>query len=969
MCQPLSRLLALVFSLFLVVAGAQAAKPIIDLKGTWRFQADPADKGISERWFSAKLRETIKLPGSMLENGKGDPVTLQTKWTGSIYDSSWYFNPRMEKFRRADNLKFPFWLTPDKHYVGAAWYQKEVNIPKSWKGQRISLYLERPHTETRVWVDDKEIGMENSMVVAHEFDLSAALSPGKHVITLRIDNRIKEINVGKDSHSLTDHTQGNWNGVVGKLELQATAPIWLDDVQVYPDIARKMAKVKMTVHSSLEKPVTGNITLNANSFNTSVKQQVKPLTAPFTLEGTKITLELEYPMGDNIQTWDEFDPALYRLTANLSTSTGLQSEKNVQFGMRDFGIDGTRFSINGRPIHLRGTVENCQFPLTGYAPMDVAGWERVFKIAKKYGLNHMRFHSYCPPEAAFVAADLVGFYLQPEGPSWCNHGTSLGDGKPVDQFIYEETDRMAKVYGNYASFCMLAYGNEPAGRNQAKYLAEFIKYWQAKDTRRKYTGASVGMSWPLVPENEFMVKSGPRNLPWDKRPASTENYRAKIADFNVPYLAHEMGQWCAFPNFKEIKKYTGVYKAKNFELFQEDLADRGMADLGERFLMASGKLQVLSYKNEMEMSLRTPGAAGFQLLSLNDYSGQGTALVGLLDAFWEEKGYLNEQEFTRFCNQTVPLARLPKFVYRNNETLQAEVELYHFGKAPLTKAKTSWTLTDEKGKKIASGAFEPKDVPIGSNFALGSINTALASIQKASKLTLTVSLDGTLFGNDWEIWVYPANLPDTRSNDIHFTTALDAKAEEVLKAGGSVFLQAAGKIEKGKEVVQHFAPVFWNTSWFKMRPPHTLGIVVDPKAPAFADFPTDYHSNLQWWEILNRAQVMNLEDFPASFRPLVQPIDTWFLNRKLGLLLETKVGDGKLMLCSADLTSDAENRPVAQQLLHSLTQYMQSDRFNPKETVNLSVIQALFTTPSRDTFKAYSNDSPDELKTKAQLKH
>ncbi|WP_266366995.1 exo-beta-1,4-galactosidase [Tellurirhabdus rosea] len=952
--------------LFLLLISAKTlAGPIIDLKGTWRFRTDPADKGIPERWFATRLPETIKLPGSMLENGKGDPVTLQTKWTGSIYDSSWYFNPRMEKYRRPDNLKFPFWLTPDKYYAGAAWYQKDVTIPQNWRGKRVVLFLERSHTETRVWVDQQEIGKQNSLSVAHEYDLTAALSPGKHTLTIRIDNRLEVINVGKDSHSVTDHTQGNWNGIVGRLELRATEPVWFEDVQVYPDLTRKSARVKMTLHNTTGKPVLGRIQVAAVSFNSSVKQSVKPLTIEYGMEGKEAVVEADYPMGEAPLLWDEFNPALYRLTASLTTADQRKEARTVTFGMREFGIRGTRFTLNGREIFLRGTVENCQFPLTGYAPMDVAGWERVFRIAKRYGLNHMRYHSFCPPEAAFVAADLVGFYLQPEGPSWANHGTSLGDGRPVDQYIYDETARMAKAYGNYASFVMLAYGNEPAGRNQVKYLTEFVHYWQKKDPRRKYTGASVGNSWPLVPENEFMVKAGARNLPWDKRPESTGDYRDKIEPFKVPYVAHELGQWCVFPNFREISKYRGVYKAKNFELFREDLADRGMGEQGHDFLMASGKLQLLSYKNEIERALRTPGMAGFQLLSLNDYSGQGTALVGLLDAFWEEKGYVTEKEFARFCAPTVPLARLPKFVFQSNESLHAELELSHFGNVPIPSAVTRWTLTDEAGKALAQGSFGPKPLAIGSNVRVGEINVPLSGVQKATRLKLTVSVAGTKAANDWEIWVYPTTVAAEPTN-VLITTSLDEKAEQTLKSGGCVLLLAAGKIEKGKEVAQHFLPAFWNTSWFKMRPPHTLGILLNPKHPAFADFPTDYHSNLQWWELVNRTQVMNLEDFPAHFRPLVQPIDTWFLNRRLGLVLEANVGGGRLVVSSADLSSDLENRPAARQLRQSLLNYMASEAFRPKGEVAASVIRALFTEPSRDTYKPFTKDAPDELKVKNQ---
>lgn len=939
----------------------------ISLQGKWRFKIDAADVGIKENWFKTILPESVNLPGSMAENFKGDEITLKTKWTGSIYDSSWFYNPRLEKFRAEGNIKIPFWLTPAKHYTGAAWYQKEVNIPANWKGQRVVLSLEYPHSETRVWIDNEELGEpQYSFVVSQNFELPVNLKPGRHILTMRIDNAIKAINVGQDSHSLTDHTQGNWNGVVGKMELIAGAPVYFEDIQVYPDLKKKSSKVKIQLKSSIAKAVSGKITLWAKSFNTKTVLQVMPVRAEFKIDNGIGSLEIELPMGDKIVTWDEFDPALYRLTAQLETSDGLKNEKQLQFGMREFKAVGRHFEINGRPVFLRGTVNNCEFPLTGYPAMDVASWLRIFRISRAHGLNHMRFHSWCPPEAAFIAADQIGFYLQPEGPSWANHGSSIGDGKPIDRFIYEETDRIAKNYGNYASFCMLAYGNEPRGK-QVEYLTKFNNYWKAKDSRRLYTGASVGGSWPVIPNNEFMVRAGARGLDWGRRPESISDYSKQIAQFSVPFVAHEMGQYCAFPNFKEIKKYTGVYRAKNFELFQEDLKDQGMADQAEAFLMASGKLQALCYKNEIEKALRTPGYSGFQLLSLNDYPGQGTALVGVLDAFWDEKGYITAKEFKRFCNSTVPLAALPKFVYQNNETLTAAIEVAHYGKSPISNARLSWSIKDEAGHVIGKGTFEPKTLDITNGIKVGDIRFSLANVKKASHLKLEVLIEGTSFVNDWDFWVYPAELPQYKT-DFYYCTTLDEQAKKILDEGGNVFLNAAGKVVKGKEVVQTFLPVFWNTSWFKMRPPHTLGFVCDPKHPAFAEFPTSYHSDMQWWEIVNKTQVMNLEDFPVGFKPIVQPIDTWFLNRRLAMIFEAKVASGRLLVSSADLAPGKDRSPASKQLFFSLQRYMQSDKFAPKSELKFETVKDLFESPSREMFDTHTKDSPDELKPKTGTK-
>src|SRR6185437_13150398 len=325
----------------------------------------------------------------------------------------------------------------------------------------------------------------------------------------------------------------------------------------------------------------------------------------------------------------------------------------------------------------------------------------------------------------------------------------------------------------------------------------------------------------------------------------------------------------------EITYYTGVYKEKNFELFRDLLRDQGMGDEARSFLMASGKLQALCYKAEIEKSLRTKGSAGFQLLCLTDYSGQGTALVGVLNALWQEKGYVTAAEFRRFCGPTVPLARMPRFVYTNEDTLLASVELYHYGAKPLDRAVIEWVVKDDHGGAVASGKFAPMDVPTGGVFPVGEIKVPLGMIRNATHLRLWVRVKNSLYTNDWDCWVYPARLP-AAPGGVYYCTALDETARSVLQRGGKVFLNAAGRIVKGKEIVQHFTPVFWNTSWFKMRPPHTLGILLDPKHPAFADFPTSYHSDYQWWDILDKAQVMHLEDFPPGFRPLVQPIDTWF---------------------------------------------------------------------------------------------
>lgn len=949
-----------VLALYLLLACCVLkAQKSIDLSGEWGFSMDRLDKGEKERWFSRLPDDRINLPSSMPEKLKGDEVTAATQWTGSLYDSSYYYNPYMEKYRKEGNIKFPFFLTPDRHYVGVAWYQKEVDIPDGWKGERIVLFLERPHIETTVWINGCKAGTQNSLCVPHEYDITRYVRPGKCRIAIRVDNRIKDINVGPDSHSITDQTQGNWNGIVGRICLQTTPRTYFEDIQVYPEPEQRLARVKIVVKGSGDAMVK----LSARSFNTDKMHSVPPVRQEVKVKNGSAETEILLPMGEDMLLWDEFDPALYKLTAELTA--GKKTDiKEVQFGMRRFEIKGKWFYVNGRKTMLRGTVENCCFPLTGYPPMDVESWERVFRICRNYGLNHIRFHSYCPPEAAFQAADLVGLYLQPEGPSWPNHGPKLGLGQPIDNYLMDETIALTKKYGNYASYCMLACGNEPSGR-WVEWVTRFVGYWEKNDPRRVYTGASVGNGWQWQPRNQYHVKAGARGLTWSKQqPSTRDDYRFqnRIDTVKQPYVSHETGQWCAFPNFNEIRKYTGVNKAKNFEIFRDILADNHMSSQAHQFMMASGKLQALCYKYEIEKTLRTPDYAGFQLLALNDYSGQGTALVGVLDVFFEEKGYIDAAEWRRFCSPTVPLMRTNKFVYNSSETFKADIEIAHFGREILKQAKVLYSIRDEFGKIYAHGTLAVTDIPIGNMNRTGSVEFPLGTINSAKKLNLEVCIEGTEAINNWDFWVYPATV-EIVGGDIYTTDTLDAKALQILQEGGNVLITAAGKVSYGKEVVQQFTPVFWNTSWFKMRPPHTTGILVNPKHPLFRHFPTEYHSNLQWWELLNRAQVMQFTNFPAAFQPTIQSIDTWFINRKIGMLFEANVLNGKVIMTSMDITTDPDQRIVAHQMHKAILDYMNSDQFRPQFTVTPQQISDLFIKVA-GTVKSYTNESPDELKPK-----
>jgi hypothetical protein len=921
----------------------------LSLAGEWKFRIDSLDQGIENKWYNDLAIETVKLPGSMAENGKGDEVTLKTDWTGEIVDRSYFTDKKYERYRQQGNIKIPFWLKPVKYYKGVAWYQKEVDLPTGWNGKHIVLFLERPHWETTVYVNGKKAGTENSLAVAHQFDITDLLISGKNKISIRIDNRVV-IPVGINSHSISDHTQSNWNGIVGDISLRATSKVFIREVRIYPDLQGKKAKIIVALSNKSEARFKGEVNIKCEGFNSGQSQKLKNLTVAANTDSNELQLVIDYPMGDKIELWSEYKPSLYKLSVNLKGAKGEELDSRTEdFGMRDFKTSGTRFEVNGQQIFLRGTLECCIFPLTGYPPTDVISWTKVLQTFKDYGLNTVRFHSWCPPEAAFIAADKLGIYFQIECSSWANSGTSIGDGGSIDDFIYKEGDRILSAYGNHPSFCMLAYGNEPAGKNQNAYLGKLLTYWKAKDNRRVYTS---GAGWPVIPENDYNLTSEPRIQRWgeglqsiiNKEPPQTMfDYHDIISKFTIPTVSHEIGQWCVYPDFKEISKYTGVLKPTNFEIFRESLIENSMGDQAEDFLMASGKLQALCYKADIEAALRTPGFAGFHLLQLHDFPGQGTALVGILNPFFESKGYITPEEFRMFCNETVPLIRMKKLVYNNNEVFKASVEIAHFGEKPLQKAEIICQVTNENGEIIRKEIFTKDRIEIGNCSEIGLYQMDLSDLMKAQKLTLEVLLKDTPYKNRWDFWVYPA-IGEVKNGKVLVTDKLDVNAENKLKNGGSVLLLTYGKVgkEKGAQVAIGFSTVFWNTAWTNNQPPHTLGILCDPRNPVFNDFPTEFHSNWQWWDPVSHSQAMIIDGFPLNLKPLIQPIDTWFENRRLALAFEAKTNGGKLIVCSIDLKNISEERISSKQLYISILNYMNSENFNPQVEVDMSKVKELF---------------------------
>ncbi|MBN2785719.1 MAG: hypothetical protein JXR25_12925, partial [Pontiellaceae bacterium] len=739
----------------------------LDISGEWSFALDRDNVGVAEKWFNRELADTIQLPGSLQEQGYGDAPSIDTPWLGTLHDQYWYLRAPYKKYASPDNFKIPYWLQPARHYVGTAWYSRSFEIPADWNGKRVELYLERVHWSSTVWVDGKKVGYDECLSAPHQYELGS-LKPGKHTLSIRVDNRMLKT-IRADAHSITDSTQTDWNGIIGRMELIATSPVYIADAKVFSDIDQKTVTFKVKIGN--KSGASGKGLLSVDGIEKDVL---------WTTDGGESEITVQMP--EDTQLWDEFTPVLYPFTLTLS-GADVQDEKSFKIGLRKAESRDARFYLNGRRAFFRGTHEGCTFPMTGYPPTDVASWKKVLQVVKDYGLNHVRFHSYCPPEAAFTAADELGIYLQPECSNWGQYGS---EKEELLAWLERETEQLIDAFGNHPSFVMLASGNEPAGSWQEPLL-NWTRRWKETDGRFLYapqSGNWFGTRPGPVPYIDFLdtKRIGTYMFRGDKG-WHGRDFAGSLDGVNYPVISHETGQWCAFPDFTEIEKYTGFLKAENFEIFRESLTEKGLLDQSDDFLQASGAFQLECYKQEIEAQSRTANMGGFQLLDLHDYPGQGTALVGLLNVFWESKGYVTPEQFRRFCDVTVPLVRMDKYVYRTDETLSVPVEISHFGTEPIHGAVPYWTVSDET-RVVVSGGLDVLDIPIDNGTSMGNLSVDLGSLVPNKKYVLTIGIKG-ICENDWEFWVYPSEAAIVPVGDVVVTRSFD-EVIDALNAGGNV---------------------------------------------------------------------------------------------------------------------------------------------------------------------------------------
>lgn len=855
----------LIACLGLVSLGLQAQS--VSLAGEWNVELGKSGSAFakSKRAFQGEVKRAI-LPGTIDTNhlGFAPKDTMETTHLTRLYA-----------------------------YKGAARYSRTINIPKDWKKKPVELFLERTRP-TWVYVDGELVDSCSFISTPQRYLLPKKVKRGKHLLEIVVDNgRGVPEQVYGSSHAYTEDTQTNWNGIIGRIELQLAS---FTDCKSTETLAGAISSRSVASPSALQMP--------------------------------------------------DF--------------------------AKDFHIEGAHFYANGHRIFLRGKHDAAVWPLTGHVEMGVEGWMKYLGTCKEYGINHVRFHSWCPPEAAFVAADSLGIYLQPELPFW---GSFDKKDERLIAFLHQEGVNILREYGHHPSFRMMALGNELWG--DIDKMKEFVDDFRKIAPDKYYTfGSNYYLGYQGIKEGmDYFTTCRIGGEGWGKynthtrgsfsfadaydggminhfHPNSTMNFDEACDKAGIPIISHETGQFQTYPDYREMKKYTGVLHPYNFEVFRRRLAAAGMLSQADDFHKASGLWSVKLYKADIEMDLRTRNMAGFQLLDIQDYPGQGSAFVGILDAFMESKGITTPEEWRQWCSPVVPLLEMKKFCFEDGEKIQAKVKVANYGGTSLYGKKLMWKIGDAEGV-MNIFTYDEGLIDVG-------ILDEEISADKPAKLNVSLNIEGTEARNSYELWVYPKKALEKKG--IIIARDLNQEVVKVLEKGGKVLWMPDSL---PYTVGGLFQTDYWNYRMFKTicennkkkASPGTLGILTNPEHPIFKGFPTEMHTNWQWFPVIKESHPLVLDNFAKDYRPIVQVIDNIERNHKLGLVMEWKVGAGKLLVCMSDLEKAAKY-PEGKAFYQSVIDYMRSADFNPSAEITVDDLKKkLAEEPRKITMKELNNIS------------
>ncbi len=1000
---------------------------ILDLSGKWEFCLDADKAGIEEKYYGQEFKDTIILPVTTAEAHKG--IHGDRKETG--------------------------YLTEPYHFEGYAWYSRILEIPKGHMGDLAQLVIERTRI-SYVWLDGQFVGTQDSFAVAHKYDLTEYLTKSTHRLTIMVSNVDYKTSGG---HMTSPDTQTNWNGMLGQIALIFEPRVRVSDLRVTASAVQRSLTVEFAVqcHGSRmeEDSAQAVITCTALKNAGSLVEASREITLPS--ETAKYGWQIDIPAEHPIALWNEYTPNLYEVTVRIVAKKDIGGQTlgyaAERIGFRDLHTKGRSFYLNDLPVMLRGKHDGMIFPLTGYAPMDKASWMKVFDVAKEYGINHYRFHTCCPPEAAFEAADEMGIYLAPELPFW---GTVAGEEesdseRDAREWLLQEGFRILRAFGNHPSFVIFSLGNELWGSKEV--LNDILGQYKAEDRRHWYVQGSNNFQFtPAILENDdffsgvrfarerlfrgsYAMCDAPQGHIQTDMPDNCHSYDLAICPMRdgaerengaqrtvnaeqaeklkepermaaeqqeeveiqfgtgtkkvkaqkqeelisqVPVVSHEIGQYEIYPDYSEIEKYTGVLQPENLRIFRQRLEEKGMLHMAERFFRASGHLAVECYKRELETAFRSRELAGFQLLDLQDFTGQGTALVGILNSFMENKGLVSAREWREFCNDRVVMLSFPTYVYQAGGKFDYEILLCDMHPDDNIPVKISVTITADETKNVFSRTEHVTTLELTRLKSCGRGSLPLPNSDEPMELRVTVCVtaDGsdedknawngsdetgilnaadnvnvcdktTVITNHYDIYVYPSI--DKRQSVIATDNA--GQMLENLRAGRKV-LYFGSSIQDAHSIAGTYCTDFWcypmfasiSESMGRTLPVGTMGLYMDKEYPLFAKFPTQGCTTPQWWQIVTNARVAVLDGQPVE--PLIWMIDNFGRNHKLGLVYEAKVGEGSLLVCQANLPE--MDSPEVNWFYNSLLDYAESGNFAPKQEIGEEWLKEVYC-PDRES--------------------
>ncbi|MCD7731674.1 MAG: beta-glucuronidase [Oscillospiraceae bacterium] len=849
------------------------------------------------------------------------------------------------------------YLSDPYRFDGYAVYERMINVEIASPDEELFLVLERTRT-TEVWIDGVYVGTNNSLCAPHRYNITDFIKNPSSRIRIAVNNVSCPVPGG---HMTSPDTQTNWLGITGEIYIERSARVRPENVRVFPNVKESSVTVTGKIIGG-----KANLIACAEGFPE----------AEISAEGD---FSFTYKM-DGARLWSEFDPIVY--TMKITCGNDVTS---VSFGLRQFETKGTEFLLNGERIFLRGKHDGMIFPLTGAAPTDKESWLKTLKAAREHGINHYRFHTCCPPDAAFCAADELGIYMEPELPFWGTVEDELTSGQ---QYLIDEGFRILDSFGNHPSFFGMSMGNELWGSKER--LNDILGNYKAYDNRHLYTqGSNNFQFWPCTVENDdffvgvrfskerlfrgsYAMCDAPLGAIQTDAPNSNYNYNAVIRPSSVsleksgggtieiqygtgvktvslengagefisqiPVVSHEVGQYFMYPDYNEIEKYTGVLKPYNLEIFRERLENAGLLSLADKYFRASGRFAAECYKNEIETALRSKELSGFQLLDIQDFTGQGTALVGILNSFMESKGVISPKEWRSFCSERVILGCLPAFVFKSGEEINMPVMLYSYARDADVDPAADITLT--VGEKTVSYTLNAKGSFKGGVFELGSIKLKIPETDKPSRAVLRLSLGD--ISNEYVLWIYPETEADNSAVIIDWS-----KAKELLARGENVLFMP-DSLPESKSIEGTYCTDFWNYPMFnsisvsmnKPSPVGTLGLLIDNGSAALSEFPSEIYSTAQWYDAVTDSRTAILDGI--NINPIVRTIDNCGRNHSLGTIFEVNAGGGKLLVCTARLDKKSDSLPC-RQLLKSLSNYVKSNAFSPADTVDTDVLDKLFT--------------------------